>query len=129
MRIHRRQFLKYCIGSATAMGPPLTVLGKLEQALAAKGTALPKVIWLNGANCSGCTVALANLFSKSGPADIADLLFNTVDLASHPTLMAAAGDLAVQQLKATSQEVISWRSMAAYQLHLVAIPVFMDRWR
>ncbi len=85
------------------MGLPLTVLGKLEHALAAEEAALPKVIWLNGSNCSGCTVSLANLFSESGPTDIADLLFNTIDLAFHPTLMAASGDLAVQQLKDTAQ--------------------------
>jgi NiFe hydrogenase small subunit HydA len=103
MQIDRRQFLKYCVGSAAALGLPMTVLGKLEQALAAQGTALPKVIWLNGAGCSGCTVSLANLFSTSGPTDIADLLFNTIDLAFHPTLMGAAGDLAVQQLKDTAQ--------------------------
>ncbi len=102
MRIHRRQFLKYCIGSAAAMGLPMSVLGKLEQAMAAGGTSLPKVIWLNAANCSGCTVSLANLFSNTGPTDIADLLFNTIDLAFHPTLMAASGDLAVQQLKNTA---------------------------
>ncbi len=53
---------------------PRIVLGRLEQALADEGTALPKVIWLNGANCTGCTVSLANLFSDSGPTDIADLL-------------------------------------------------------
>lgn len=103
MFIHRRQFLKYCIGSAAAMGLPLTVLGKLEHALAAGEGVLPKVIWLNGANCSGCTVSLANLFSQDGPTDIADLLFNTIDLAFHPTLMAASGDLAVQQLNDTAQ--------------------------
>ena len=102
MRIHRRQFLKYCIGSAAAFGLPMTVLGRLEQALAAEGTTLPKVIWLNGANCTGCTVSLANLFSESGPTDIADLLVNTIDLEFHPNLMGAAGDAAVQQLKDTA---------------------------
>ncbi len=103
MRIQRRQFLKYCVGSLAALGLPMTVLGKLEQALADEAVALPKVIWLNGANCTGCTVSLANLFSDSGPTDIADLLINTIDLAFHPNLMGAAGDLAVQQLKDTAQ--------------------------
>lgn len=104
MRIHRRQFLKYCVGSAAALSLPLSVIGKLEQALAATGSsALPKVIWLNGANCTGCTVSLANLFSDVGPTDAADLLLNTIDLMFHPNLMGAAGDLAVQQLKAASE--------------------------
>ncbi|MGB3212972.1 MAG: hydrogenase small subunit [Desulforhopalus sp.] len=102
MQIHRRSFLKYCVGSAATLGLPMTVLGRLEQALAVEGLVLPKVIWLNGANCTGCTVSLANLFSETGPTDIADLLFNTIDLAFHPTLMGAAGDLAVEQLKATA---------------------------
>lgn len=103
MRIHRRQFLKYCVGSAAALGLPMTVLGKLEVALAANTSTLPKVIWLNAANCTGCTISLSNLFSDSGPTDIADLLFNTIDLVFHPTLMSAAGDLAVQQLITTAE--------------------------
>lgn len=103
MRIHRRQFLQYCIGSAAALALPVSVLGKLEQAMAAGGSTLPKVIWLNAANCTGCTVSLANLFSETGPTDIADLLFNTIDLVFHPNLMGAAGDLAVSQLLDTAQ--------------------------
>lgn len=102
MRINRRQFLQYCIGSAAALGLPLTVLGKLELALADTTVPLPKVLWLNGANCTGCTVSLANLFSNSGPRDIADLLLNTIDLSFHANLMGAAGELAVQQLKDTT---------------------------
>ena len=105
MRIGRREFLKYCIGSAAALGLPLSALGKLEKAFAA-GT-LPTVVWLNGANCTGCTVSLANLFSSQHPTDIADLLVNTIDLAFHPNLMGAAGNLAVEALnQATSGDFI-----------------------
>ena len=98
MQIGRRQFLKYCVGSAAALGLPLTVVGKLESALAADGDGLPTVIWLNGANCTGCTVSLANHLSPERPTDIADLLVNYINLAFHPNLMGAAGDLAVQTL-------------------------------
>jgi hydrogenase small subunit len=99
MQIHRRQFLKYCLGSAAALGLPLSVVGKLENAFADETVQLPKVIWLNGANCTGCTVSLANRFSDQGPKDVVDLLTGYIDLAFHPNLMAAAGDLAVECLQ------------------------------
>lgn len=98
MQVSRRSFLKYCVGSAAALGLPMVVAGKLEEALAAEGAGLPTVIWLNGANCTGCTISLSNLFSDNGPSDIADLLVNYLNLAFHPNLMGAAGDLAVQKL-------------------------------
>ncbi len=98
MQIGRRQFLKYCVGSAAALGLPLTVLAKLENALAADGNGLPTVIWLNGANCTGCTMSLANHLSPQGPMDVADLLVNYINLAFHPNLMGANGDLAVQTM-------------------------------
>jgi hydrogenase small subunit len=99
MHLTRRDFLKYCLGSAALLGLDATVLGRLREALAAGG---PTVIWLNGSGCSGCTVSLANLVSTSGPTDVADLLINTIDLAFHPTLMSAAGDLAVESLATAS---------------------------
>jgi hydrogenase small subunit len=102
MQISRRGFLKYCIGSAAALGLPLTVVGKLEEALAATTDGLPKVVWLAGANCTGCTVSLANRISSEGPTDLVDLLTGYIDLAYHPNLMGAAGDLAVQRLRDTT---------------------------
>lgn len=101
MNIKRRDFLRYCITSAAALGLPLGVVDRLSKAYAAGGADLPKVIWLNAANCSGCTVSLANLIDGSGqgPADVADLLVNAIDLMFHPVLMGAAGDSAVQSLK------------------------------
>jgi NiFe hydrogenase small subunit HydA len=98
MQLRRREFLKYCIGSAATLGLPINIVGKLEEALAADVNNLPTVIWLNGANCTGCTVSLANLIAQEGPKDIADLLTGYIDLAFHPNLMGAAGDLAVEQL-------------------------------
>lgn len=87
--------MKYCTLSAAALGLS-SALGPLEKALA--NTDGPPILWLKGAGCTGCTVSLANLISESAPADLADLLINTIDLEYHPTLMGAAGDQATQIL-------------------------------
>jgi hydrogenase small subunit len=84
------------MASAAALGLDLSVLGKLEKALAAGG---PNVIWLSGASCTGCTVSLANLLGSQEPTDVGDLLINHIDLMFHPNLMGAAGDTAVANLK------------------------------
>ncbi len=95
MKVTRREFMKYCTASAAALGLTST-LGSLAKALASTGG--PPIIWLSAASCTGCTVSLANRISSSAPVDLADLLINTIDLAYHPNLMGAAGDLAVQQI-------------------------------
>jgi hydrogenase small subunit len=87
--------MNYCTGSAAALGLAAT-LGPLEKALAASSG--PPIIWIKGSSCTGCTVSLANRISSSAPVDLADLLIHTIDLVYHPTLMGAAGDLAVQNL-------------------------------
>jgi hydrogenase small subunit len=102
MTVSRRDFLKYCIGSAAVLGLDASVLGKLERALAAGGG--PPVIWLNAANCTGCTVSLSNLVGTKKPADVGDLLINTINLAYHTNLMGAAGDLAVETLRHAAKE-------------------------
>lgn len=96
MHVSRRDFLTYCTTSAAALGLT-SALGPLNKALAS--TQGPAIIWLKGATCSGCTVSLANRISQTAPVDVADLLINTIDLVFHPTLMGAAGDLAVQTLQ------------------------------
>ena len=95
MKVTRREFMNYCTGSAAALGLAST-LGPLQKALAASSG--PPIIWLKGASCTGCTVSLANRISSSAPVDVADLLIHTIDLVYHPTLMGAAGDLAVQTM-------------------------------
>lgn len=103
MAITRRAFIQYCLGSASVLGLKMSVVGRLQQALAEGTTSLPTVIWLSGANCTGCTVSLANLVDDSGPTDVADLLINYINLAYHPNLMGAAGELAVNTLEQATQ--------------------------
>ena len=106
MGITRRRFLKYCIGSAAVLGLNATIIGKLHEALAGDAS-MPNVIWIEGSSCSGCTVSLANLIgdaSDDGPVDIADLLINYINTGFAKTLMSAAGDLAVSQLRATQDQ-------------------------
>jgi len=71
MRITRRDFLKFCAMSAGALGLTTTDLGKLEKALATEqsdgGT---KVVWINGAACTGCTVSFANTMFFSSVQDL-----------------------------------------------------------
>lgn len=98
MDISRRDFLKYCGVSAAALGLSASDLGLLDKALA--NPAAPTVLWLQGSSCSGCSIALLDRVAPASPAkDVADLLINSINLAYHPTLMSAAGDLAVSQLQ------------------------------
>ncbi len=101
MKISRRAFLKYCMGSAATLSLNLSVVGKLDNALAGD-LSMPTVIWMEGASCSGCSVSLANLIgnaSDGGPTDVADLLINYLNASFIKTYMSAAGDLAVKTLR------------------------------
>lgn len=94
MRISRREFLKYCSVAAGALGLTATDLLKLENTLALTGGV--KVIWLNGAACTGCTVSLANSMYY---ASIQNLLLappaaTSLDIGFMETLSSAQGDQA-----------------------------------
>lgn len=101
--VDRRSFIRYCIYSAAALGLDQTVVGRLREAYAAGNGSLPTVLWLAAANCTGCTVSLANRIAADQPVDVGDLLINTIDLAYHPNLMGAAGELAVDTLNEASR--------------------------
>ncbi len=94
MNTTRRDFLRYCGLSAAALGLSASDLLRLGDALANPNA--PTVLWLQGASCSGCSVSLLNRISSTAPTTAADLLINSINLAYHPTLMSAAGALAVE---------------------------------
>jgi hydrogenase small subunit len=94
MNLTRRDFLKICGVSAAALGLSGTDLLRLEQALAAANA--PTVLWLSGSSCTGCSISFLNHISTSDPTDAGDILLNHINLAYHPSLMAAAGQTAAQ---------------------------------
>jgi [NiFe] hydrogenase small subunit len=95
--ISRRQFLKFCGVVAGALGLDATFGPKIFEAFAAGPK--PSVLWLHFAECTGCTEAVLR---TSNPG-FADLIFETISLDYHETLMAAAGDT-VEQILTTAAE-------------------------
>lgn len=90
MEISRRDLLKASAAVLTAPGLGGQAMGELQKVLA--GESHPPVVWLQGQSCSGCSVSLLNSVYYA-TAD--DLLQNWIDLQYHPTISAAAGDLAM----------------------------------
>jgi [NiFe] hydrogenase small subunit len=83
--ITRRNFLKFCGVVAGALGLEPAFGPKIFEAFAAGPR--PSVLWLHFAECTGCTEAVLR---TSNPG-FADLIFDTISLDYHETLMAAAG--------------------------------------
>lgn len=91
MKISRRDFLKWCTASATAIGVTKLELDKLESIVMAAETS-PPVIWLQGSGCSGCTISLLNAVENT---TIDNLLLNQISMKYHSNLMVAAGKTAM----------------------------------
>jgi [NiFe] hydrogenase small subunit len=94
--ITRRDFLKFFAMVAGALGLDPSFGPKIMEALAA--TQRPPVLWLHFAECTGCTEAVLRTTSPW----FDDLIFNTISLDYHETLMAAAGDTVESLLTAAA---------------------------
>ena len=94
MEISRRDFLKYCGLTAAALGLSSKDLFLLEEALANPNA--PKVLWLQGAACTGCSMSFLNYIAPSAPTSAADILINNINLAYHPNIMSMAGQGAAE---------------------------------
>lgn len=93
MRLSRRDFLKLAGAVGVASTIPVQMIQK-----ALGGTGDPRVIWLQGQSCSGCSVSLMNAVTSSTCTDcttVDNLLLNLINLEYHSTLIAAAGELAL----------------------------------
>jgi len=97
MQVSRRSFLKYCTAVSTALGLTPLDLIQIKEALASPTA--PKVIWLQGSGCTGCTISFLNYVSATAPRSAADVLIANINLLHHPNLTASAGSTVVKTIR------------------------------
>jgi [NiFe] hydrogenase small subunit len=86
--LSRRDFMKFCGLMAITLGLESTFIPKIARAIATAPR--PPIVWLQFAECTGCTEA----FLRTSDPFIGDLILDKFSLEYHETLMAAAGDVA-----------------------------------
>lgn len=96
MKVTRREFLRICGITAATIGLSSADLLNLEEVLA--NPTAPAVIWLVGSSCSGCSVSLLNRIASTAPETVDKVLTDSINLIYHPTVMALAGESAVDEL-------------------------------
>ena len=92
MNLSRRDFLKIAGAVGIASTIPIETIQK-----ALGGNADPRVIWLQGQSCTGCSVSLLNSVNIT---TIDDVLLNHINLEYHSNLIASAGDFALSNAEA-----------------------------
>jgi [NiFe] hydrogenase small subunit len=97
--VSRRDFMKFCAAVSAAMAADATFTpAKVAQALTS--TKRPPVVWLNFAECTGCTEALL----RAVDPPIADVLFDVISLDYHETIMQCGGEAIEAALHKTVTE-------------------------
>ncbi len=100
MKITRRNFLKVCGGAAAVTGLSNLGIPDIVQALEKALAGNPPVIWIQGAGCTGCSVSLLNTVDP----EIATVLLKVISLKFHPTLMASAGEMALDKMYKVAED-------------------------
>jgi [NiFe] hydrogenase small subunit len=114
--ISRRDFLKFCstVGLAIGLGPGAG--SKVAAALTAANR--PPVLWLHFSECTGCTESALRTVTPY----FDDLLFDSISLDYHETLMAGAGS-AVHDSLSTAAETYKGQFICVVE---GAIPTAQD---
>ncbi|MBF0499204.1 MAG: hydrogenase small subunit [Candidatus Riflebacteria bacterium] len=86
--VTRREFLGYCARLAAIMGLAPTMTPDVVAAVEALAASQPRVLWLQGLSCSGCSVSLLN----SAPTNVAEVITRYISLKFHSTLSATTGE-------------------------------------
>jgi hydrogenase small subunit len=94
--ISRRDFLRWCGGTAALLGLSQAWVPRIAEALE-QAAKRPPVIWLNLMACSGCLES----FVKAYDPPIADILLDVISLNYQETIMAAAGKQAEENFNST----------------------------
>jgi len=87
--VSRRSFLKFCTLAASSLALPLSSVSALAEVLGA--SARPKVIWISGQECTGCSESLLRAYDDY---PVERLILEMISLDYHSTLMAPSGTAA-----------------------------------
>ena len=91
--VTRRDFMKFCLSTATAMGMSVAFAGDVAEAFASPKR--PVLIHLNTASCNGCSTSILN----TGAPFVDELIFDIISLDYNETFMAVAGEDAMKCLE------------------------------
>jgi hydrogenase small subunit len=97
--VSRRDFLKTLTGTAAGIGISQVFNPAVVSALT-KGLKEHPVLWIQGQGCTGCSVSLLNSVEPT----IADILLKVISLQFHPTVQAAEGETALENMYAIAKE-------------------------
>ena len=118
--VSRRSFMKLCGTLAVMAGLGEAAAPRVAQALeesvigASQGDLYP-VIWIEGASCTGCTEAFAQIDAPDAAAVVLEL----ISLNYSETLSAAAAAFAARGLEAQVTQIWAARSKGAGGLNLM----------
>lgn len=99
--VSRRQFLKHAGATAALLGLSEAMIPQLAKALEELAAGKPPVIWIQGQNCTGCSVSFLN----SNYPGVADLVLNKLSVRYHPNVMAGTGQTAVEAIDVTLKDM------------------------
>lgn len=97
--VSRRSFLKAVTGTAAGIGISQVFNPALVSAMKEALKNHP-VLWVQGQGCTGCSVSILNSVEPS----IADVLLKVISLQFHPTIEAAEGELAMENMYEIAKE-------------------------
>lgn len=99
--VTRRQFIKYAGATAAILGLSQALVPEIARALEEMAAGKPPVLWIQGQNCSGCSVSFLN----TNFPDAAEVVLDKLSVRYQPTVMAAAGYQAFGVLEETAKEL------------------------
>lgn len=95
--VSRRQFLKHAGATAALLGLSEAMIPQLAKALEQLAGGKPPIIWLQGQNCTGCSISFLN----SNYPGVAELIIDKLSVRYQPNVMAGSGDVAVKAINDT----------------------------
>ena len=99
--VTRRQFIKYAGATAALLGLSESLVPEIARALEEMTAGKPPVIWIQGQNCTGCSVSFLN----SNYPGVAELVLDKLSVRYQPNVSAAAGDVAMKAIEDTAKEM------------------------